>query len=130
MVSRKVVKRVLLTRKEPLFLPTNMCFHFSSSMSNFPTGFAEILQGFKDLFQKNIPKGLPPIRGIEDYIDFTLGATLPNRATYRVNLEKKRWVMAYVYGLVKERDEWKIAFKTKFGLYEWLVMPFGLTNAP
>jgi len=23
-----------------------------------------------------------------------------------------------------------IAFKTKFGLYEWLVMPFGLTNGP
>ncbi|KAI0991405.1 hypothetical protein K3495_g16782, partial [Podosphaera aphanis] len=57
------------------------------------------------------------------------------RETLR-QLSKARWftkidVRAAFHRLrIKEGDEWKTAFRTRQGLFEWLVCPFGLCGAP
>ena len=37
---------------------------------------------------------------------------------------------AYYRVRIREGDEWKTAFRTRYGHFEYTVVPFGLTNAP
>ncbi|RYO53751.1 hypothetical protein AA0116_g10973 [Alternaria tenuissima] len=52
------------------------------------------------------------------------------------NLSKAKWftkldvIAAFHKIRVAEGDEWKTAFRTRFGLFEWLVTPFGMANSP
>lgn len=50
----------------------------------------KLLTEFQDVFPKELPVRLPPIRGIEHQIDLIPGAPLPNKPTYRTNPEQTK----------------------------------------
>jgi hypothetical protein len=58
------------------------------------------LQEYADVFLKDLPPGLPSLRGIEHQIDLIPGAKLPNRAAYRTNLNETKEIQHQVQALL------------------------------
>ena len=66
-------------------------------------------------------KDSTPLSRIDNTLDQLIGSQLFTKIDFNDALNQIR---------IKEEDKWKMAFKTRYGTFEYLVMPFGLTNAP
>ena len=72
-----------------------VCSHMIFSLNDAPSldippDVTKLLQDYANVFPKELPPGLPPIRGIEQQIDLILGAHLPYRAPYCTNPDETK----------------------------------------
>lgn len=75
-------------------------FPIEDTPISLPPPVTNLLQEYADIFPKEVPPGLPPIRGIEHQIDLIPGASLPNRAPYRTNPEETKEIQRQVQELL------------------------------
>ncbi|GJU38299.1 putative reverse transcriptase domain-containing protein [Tanacetum coccineum] len=102
-----------------------------------------IIRDFLEVFPKDLP-GLPPTRQLQELSNksFIRPRSSPWGATvlfFQRMMDLIGWSKVYSEDhlrsgyhqlIVREEDIPKIAFRTRYGHYEFQVMTFGLTNAP
>jgi len=94
-VTKEDIKRALLLKQSFYLLlsrETSLSTATIPPLETIPLMVQELLQEFGDVFPKEIPPGLHPLRGIEHQIDFVPGTSLPNRPAYRTNPQETKGI--------------------------------------
>lgn len=73
----------------------------TNASQHLPFVLSHLLQEFTDVFPNELPPGLPPLRRIEHRIDLIPGASLTNKAPYRVNPKEIKEIQCQVQHLLE-----------------------------
>jgi hypothetical protein len=80
--------------RKPRFILT------STSIDDLPEEIQELLENFASIVVDDLPCSLPPIRSISHLIDLIPGASLPNKAVYRLTPQENEEVKKQVQDLM------------------------------
>ena len=79
----------------------------NTRIDQLPAEIQKLLEEYVDIVVDDLLDGLPPVRSINHHIDLILGASLPNKAAYRMTLAENAEISGPVQellnkGLVRE----------------------------
>ena len=72
----------------------------SKNLDDLPEEIKTLLNDFTDIIVDEFPNAFPSIRSISHHIDLILGASLPNKATYRLTPQENAEVGRQVQELM------------------------------
>jgi hypothetical protein len=84
-VKKKEDTQFIVVRKPRIVLT-------STRVDDLPEEIQKLLEEFADLVVDELPRSLPPIISISHHIDLIPGASLPNKATYRLTPQENEEV--------------------------------------
>jgi hypothetical protein len=94
-VKKKEEPQFIVVRKPKIVLT-------SARIHDLPEEVQELLEEFADIVVDKLPRSLPLIRSVSHHINLILGASLPNKAAYRLMLQENEEVKMQVQELLEK----------------------------